>query len=91
METYLFCDGCLFEVLTHHPRQPPNTVSPIGLFAVKKPNVWVLCLEVFPEAYGHTIGQRHHPVFFVFALTDMNGLSLKIDVGYLQVNDLLSA
>jgi hypothetical protein len=40
---------------------------------------------------GHTLSQRNHPILFEFDLPDVDRLSFKIDIGDLQINDLLAA
>jgi len=52
--------------------------------------MWMLCCQVLAQPYGHGLSQRHHTVFLVLALSDVQGLALEIDIRDLKVDHFLS-
>src|SRR5665647_819985 len=89
MKGNIFADICLFQAFAYDPAQSFHAVTSVRLFAVKQPDMRVFRLNVFSQSFGYVIRQWHNPVFLVFALPDMNSLTLKINIGEFQVNGLL--
>ncbi len=91
MQADIFGDRSFFECFAHHPAQTFNAIAAIGFFAIEKKDKRFFETDVFFQTYGHAISQRDNPVLLVFALTDVDGFALEVDVGDFQVNDLLGA
>src|ERR1035437_9678855 len=91
MKRYIFLDICLFQGLAHDPAQTFDAVTTIRFFAVKKPYMRIFDSEILLSPFSHIIRQRNNTIFFVFALTYVNGFAFKIDIRYLHVTGLLRA
>jgi hypothetical protein len=78
-----------FSRITHE--SPRTLYRPSGSLPLNIQICGFSAFRYFFQPYSHTFSQRDNPVFLVFALSDMNGFTFKINVGYFQVNHFLSA
>lgn len=89
MERNFFFDIRLLQAFAYDPAQPFHAVPPVWFFAIKQPYVRTFGRDVFYQSFGNVTGQRHDPIFLVFALTDVDGAALEVYVRKFQVDGLL--
>src|SRR5665647_3805733 len=76
MKRDFFFNIGFFQSLPHYPTKAFAAISAIGVPAVKKPDVRFFYSEICLKSFGHILRERNNTIFLVFALTDMNSLSL---------------
>ena len=91
MQVYIFIDGGFFQSFAHDPAKPFDAVSSVWFFSIEQVDMGFFSGEIFFKSIGYVIRQRDDAIFFVLTLPDMNGFTLKVDIAYFQVNNLLSA
>src|SRR5450759_4443064 len=89
MKRDFFFNIGFFQGLAHYPTKAFAAVSAIGVPAVKKPDVRFFYSEICLKSFGHILRQRYNTIFLVFALTDMNSFSFKVNIGYFHVTGFL--
>jgi hypothetical protein len=89
MKGYFFFDIGLFKCLPHYPVKTFAAVSAIGVLTIKKPDVRFFHSEICLKTFGHILRERYNAIFLVFALSDMNGFSFKVNIGYFHVAGFL--
>src|ERR1035437_8800968 len=79
----------LFQCLPHYPAKTFAAVTTICIPAVKKPDMRFFHSQILLQSFCNEIRQRYDTIFLVFALTDMNSFSYKVNIGYFHVAGFL--
>src|SRR5664279_3175601 len=75
----------LFKCLPHYPVKTFAAVPAISVLTIKKPDMRFFYCEICLKSFGHILRERYNTIFLVFALTDMNSFSFKVNIGYFHV------